>query len=155
MPICILIQACGYDIVLPQNGKVASIHSPYFRNEYYEPDVACQWNVKASEGQRLKIHFDAINLADNTTSCTDDYVMLNDDRFCRKHPNGGYYVTVGRDAKIIFRSSSGATIKYGGFNLSIEAIGKQFTIKSYNQFILDLHHRPSSIYNKIKRTCSH
>eukprot|EP00105_Crassostrea_gigas_P034222 XP_019918370.1 PREDICTED: zinc metalloproteinase nas-14 [Crassostrea gigas] len=118
------VSACGHDIVLPVYGKLASIHSPYFRNEYYEPDVVCQWNVKASEGQRLKIHFDAINLADNTTSCTDDYVMLNDDRFCREHLNGGYYVTVGRDAKIIFRSSPGANIKHSGFNLSIEAIGK-------------------------------
>lgn len=79
--------------------------------------------------------------------------MLNDDRYCREHPNGGYYVTVGRNAKIIFRSSSGANIKHSGFNLSIEAIGKYLTINPKINIFWILHHRPSSICNKIKRTC--
>ncbi|XP_062621324.1 uncharacterized protein LOC134282913 [Saccostrea cucullata] len=116
------ISACGYDIVLPPNGTIRSLHSPYFLNEYYEPDVACQWNVRASVGQRLKIHFDSINLSDNTSACTEDYVMINDDRYCKKSPPGGYYITKERDAKIIFRSSFGSANKHGGFNISIEAI---------------------------------
>lgn len=69
--------------------------------------------------------------------------MLNDDRYCREHPNGGYYVTVGRNAKIIFRSSSGANIKHSGFNLSIEAIGKYLTINPksiyFGFYITDRH----------------
>lgn len=115
--------ACGHDIVLPPNGKIGSVHSPYFLSEYYEPDVACLWNVKASKGQRLKIKFDAINLSDNSGSCTYDYVMINSVRFCRAAPKGGFYITVDRDAKIIFRSAPGNAVKHGGFNFSIEAIG--------------------------------
>ena len=119
----IFAAACGHDIVLPPNGKIGSVHSPYFLSEYYEPDVACLWNVKASKGQRLKIKFDAINLSDNSGSCTYDYVMINSVRFCRAAPKGGYYITVDRDAKIIFRSAPGNAVKHGGFNFSIEAIG--------------------------------
>jgi hypothetical protein len=116
--------ACGYDIVLPPNGTIHSLHSPYFLQKFYEPDVACQWNIKASEGQRLKVHFDAINLVDNTVACMDDYVMINQDRFCRNASSSGYYITDKMDAKIIFRSSDGRTVKSGGFNVSIEAIGR-------------------------------
>lgn len=119
----IFAAACGHDIVLPPNGKIGSVHSPYFLSEYYEPDVACLWNVKASKGQRLKIKFDAINLSDNSGSCTYDYVMINSVRFCRAAPKGGFYITVDRDAKIIFRSAPGNAVKHGGFNFSIEAIG--------------------------------
>ncbi|XP_048731489.1 cubilin-like isoform X2 [Ostrea edulis] len=122
------VSACGYDIVLPPNGIIHSLHSPYFLKKFYEPDVACQWNIRASEGQRLKVHFDAINLADNTLACMEDYVMINEDRFCRNVSTGGYYITNKTDAKIIFKSSLGITVKPGGFNISIEAIDVMPTV---------------------------
>lgn len=50
--------------------------------------------------------------------------MFNDDCFCREYLNGDYYVIVGRDVKIIFRLLFGVNIKYSGFNLFIEVIGK-------------------------------
>lgn len=63
-------------------------------------------------------------MVDNIIFCIDDYVMFNDDCFCREYLNGGYYVIVGRDVKIIFRLLFSVNIKYSGFNLFIEVIGK-------------------------------
>ncbi|KAK3087810.1 hypothetical protein FSP39_010940 [Pinctada imbricata] len=113
--------ACGHDIVLTENGTVNAIKSPYFEKEVYEPDVACQWNIEAPEGQRLKISFETLNLA-GTGGCDQDFLLINDKRYCNAVPSLGYIKTNGNKAKIVFLSQPGVSNKQGGFNISVAAV---------------------------------
>lgn len=79
--------------------------------------------------------------------------MFNDDCFCREYLNGGYYVIVGRNVKIIFRLLFGVNIKYSGFNLFIEVIGKYLIINFKINIFWILYYRLLFICNKIKRIC--
>ena len=100
----------------------------------YEPDVACQWNIKAPVGQRLNITFDSLNLAGNG-NCDEDFLLINNNRYCNSVPTGGYVTTTENEAKIVFLSKPGISNKQGGFNISVAAVGMT-TLKSILTYVV-------------------
>lgn len=94
------------------------IQSPYFSQYYYEPETACQWTIKAPAGQRLKVNFEFLNLI-GSENCDTDFILINNETFCKKKPTKDFIYTKGSSAKIVFISQAGSGNKPGGFKLSV------------------------------------
>ncbi|OWF49562.1 Zinc metalloproteinase nas-4 [Mizuhopecten yessoensis] len=116
--------ACGYEISLKDNGTFDKIHSPYFSQGYYEPDVACQWTVNVPLGQRLKVKFAALDLV-TSDRCDGDFVTVNDVIFCNRLPQNGYILSDNATNKITFYSKAGQAKKQGGFKVFVSVDGKK------------------------------
>ncbi|XP_060084982.1 uncharacterized protein LOC132564343 [Ylistrum balloti] len=115
--------ACGYEISLKENGTFDKIHSPYFGQGYYEPDVACQWIINIPLGQRLKVEFVALDFV-RSDGCNGDFVKVNDMMFCDTLPQNGYILSDKSSNKIMFYSKAGAANKPGGFKVFLSVDGK-------------------------------
>ncbi|KAL3892424.1 hypothetical protein ACJMK2_004632, partial [Sinanodonta woodiana] len=116
--------ACSQDIYL-DGGTYNQIHSPFFKNGYYEQDVICQWKLVAPESQRVNLTFRNLNIDGTPQGCTNDVVRIGDsDDFCNIPPTNGYYLTKGNTATVTFMSRPGPSeIKAGGFNMSASTEG--------------------------------
>ncbi|XP_033726937.1 blastula protease 10-like isoform X2 [Pecten maximus] len=116
--------ACGYEISLKENGTFDKIHSPYFSQGYYEPDVACRWTINVPIGQRLKVEFLSLDLITNDR-CDGDFVTINDVMFCNTVPNNGYILSDDSTNQITFYSQAGPSKKQGGFKIFVSVDGKR------------------------------
>ena len=115
--------ACSHTIVL-DNDSYDKIHSPFFKNGYYEQDVICQWNLKAADGHKINLTFHELKI-DGHTGCDADFVRIGDTRlYCSVPPADGSLLTTGNEVTVTFMSKPGTKeLKPGGFSMSAAAEG--------------------------------
>ena len=117
------ISACSHTIAL-DNDSYDKIHSPFFKNGYYEQDVICEWKLKAPDGQRINLTFHQLQI-DGHNGCDADFVRVGDTRlYCNVPPVNGSLLTASNDVTVTFMSKPGSSErKSGGFNMSAAAEG--------------------------------
>lgn len=115
--------ACSHAIAL-DNDSYDKIHSPFFKNGYYEQDVICEWKLKAPDGQRINLTFHQLQI-DGHNGCDADFVRVGDTRlYCNVPPGNGSLLTASNDVTVTFMSKPGSSErKSGGFNMSAAAEG--------------------------------
>ena len=126
------VSACSHTIVL-DNDSYDKIHSPFFKNGYYEQDVICQWNLKASNGHKINLTFHELRI-DGPTRCDEDFVRIGDSMlYCSVPPSGGSLLTTGNEVTVTFMSKPGSKeLKPGGFSMSAASEGNCVHMHEYN-----------------------
>lgn len=106
------------------NDSYDKIHSPFFKNGYYEQDVICEWKLKTSDGHKINLTFHELRI-DGHNGCDLDFVRIGESRlFCNVPPAGGSLLTSGSKATVTFISKPGTRdLKPGGFSMSAAAEG--------------------------------
>ena len=123
----IFISACSHSIFL-DNDSYDKIHSPFFKNGYYEQDVICQWKLQAAVGQRINLTFHDLRI-DGHNGCDLDFVRVGDTRlYCNVPPADGTLLTAGNSVDVTFMSKPGSReLKPGGFSMSAAAEGESLS----------------------------
>ncbi|KAH3709931.1 uncharacterized protein LOC127858415 [Dreissena polymorpha] len=118
--------ACEQNVWL-DNERFDKIHSPFFKDGYYEQDVVCQWKIRKPLRQVLNISFTSLDLTGDASDCSasGDFVRIGVGRyFCGSHEVPEVTVGEEEETTVTFVSrAGGAEEKRGGFSLVATAQG--------------------------------